>query len=51
LENGFINSGQIAGLIDHIPTVKELFENMMNEANKQINKYAEEFKILNFRNK
>jgi len=37
MENGFINSGQIAGLIDDIPTVKELFDTMMNEAIKQVN--------------
>ncbi|MGB2992544.1 MAG: nitronate monooxygenase family protein, partial [Paenisporosarcina sp.] len=38
MENGFINSGQIAGLIDHIPSVKELIESMMSEASIQINK-------------
>ena len=38
MENGFINSGQIAGLIDHIPSVKELIESMMSEASIQIKK-------------
>jgi len=38
MENGFINSGQVAGLIDHIPSVKELIESMMSEASIQINK-------------
>ena len=42
LENGFINSGQIAGLIDHIPSVQELFKNMMNDASKQINSTSRE---------
>ncbi|MET1013603.1 MAG: DUF561 domain-containing protein [Paenisporosarcina sp.] len=46
LENGFINSGQIAGLIDHIPTVKELFKSMMNEARLQIERSANELNAL-----
>ncbi|MCM3566522.1 nitronate monooxygenase family protein [Neobacillus mesonae] len=33
-ENGFMNSGQIAGLIENIPTVKELFDEMMIKAQK-----------------
>jgi enoyl-[acyl-carrier protein] reductase II len=32
-ENGFMNSGQIAGLIENIPSVQELLEEMMKEAN------------------
>ncbi|MBY6037928.1 nitronate monooxygenase [Fictibacillus nanhaiensis] len=36
LENGFINSGQIAGAIHDIPTVKELLDDMMNEAKETI---------------
>jgi enoyl-[acyl-carrier protein] reductase II len=32
LENGFINSGQIAGAINDIPKVKDLLEEMVNEA-------------------
>ena len=35
-ETGYINSGQVAGLIQSIPTVKELIENMMEEAKEQI---------------
>lgn len=31
-ENGFMNSGQIAGLIEDIPTVQELFDGMMSDA-------------------
>lgn len=36
LENGFINSGQIAGLIDSIPTVRELLDGMVKEAHERI---------------
>lgn len=32
LEDGFMNSGQVAGLITDIPTVKELFDRMIKEA-------------------
>ena len=39
MDNGFINSGQIAGLITSIPSVKELLESMMEEAKSQI-KYS-----------
>ena len=38
MENGFINSGQIAGLIEDIPTVKELLDSMMEEAGNQLKK-------------
>lgn len=31
-EKGFMNSGQVAGLIEDIPSVKELLDGMMNEA-------------------
>lgn len=31
-EEGFMNSGQIAGLINDLPTVKELFDRMIKEA-------------------
>lgn len=48
LDNGFINSGQIAGLIHHIPTVKELFESMINEASKQIERSSDALKGLSF---
>ncbi|WP_404456217.1 DUF561 domain-containing protein [Virgibacillus necropolis] len=40
MENGFINSGQVAGLIRHIPTVKELLEGMVKEAKEQMNHSA-----------
>ena len=36
LKNGYINSGQVAGLIDSIPTVNELLESMMEEARGQM---------------
>lgn len=43
MENGFINSGQVAGLISHIPSVKELMESMMKEAREQVNRLAKLF--------
>ena len=46
LENGFINSGQVAGLIDHIPSVQELFERMMQDAKQQINRTAKELESM-----
>lgn len=46
MDNGFINSGQIAGLIHHIPSVKELLDSMMDEANKQINQAGNELDTL-----
>ncbi len=49
LENGFINSGQIAGLINHIPTVEELFESMMKEAFKQIEQTSNDLKGLSYK--
>ena len=36
MENGFLNSGQIAGLIEDIPSVKELLDSMMEEAGNRI---------------
>ncbi|WNB91402.1 nitronate monooxygenase [Bacillus sp. NEB1478] len=36
LENGFINSGQIAGAIKDVPSVKELLEKMMKEAKEAV---------------
>ncbi|MBN3553481.1 DUF561 domain-containing protein [Fictibacillus nanhaiensis] len=36
LENGFINSGQIAGLISDVPSVKNLLETMMKEAREAV---------------
>ncbi|MCD5323283.1 MULTISPECIES: NAD(P)H-dependent flavin oxidoreductase [Pontibacillus] len=32
LDQGFINGGQVSGLIHNLPTVQELFESMMEEA-------------------
>ncbi|MFF2753667.1 NAD(P)H-dependent flavin oxidoreductase [Psychrobacillus sp. NPDC058041] len=46
MENGFINSGQIAGLIEDIPTVKELIDEMMKEAENKMCKSSKEFKSL-----
>jgi enoyl-[acyl-carrier protein] reductase II len=43
LENGFINSGQVAGLISSIPTVKELIDSLMLDARRQLNKNIIEF--------
>lgn len=36
LDNGFLNSGQVCGLIQDVPTVKQLLDGMMNEANLQM---------------
>ena len=36
-----MNSGQVAGLINSIPTVKELLESMMEEAKGQIDKVTQ----------
>ncbi|QPA32871.1 NAD(P)H-dependent flavin oxidoreductase [Thermaerobacillus caldiproteolyticus] len=33
---GFVNAGQIAGLIEDLPTVAELFQNMIEEAKQQL---------------
>ncbi|AGT32343.1 2-nitropropane dioxygenase [Geobacillus genomosp. 3] len=41
---GFINAGQIAGLIDDVPTVAELFEQMMMEAKTQWQSLSEQFR-------
>lgn len=46
LENGFINSGQVAGLIDHIPSVQQLFDSMMQDAKQQINRTAKELESM-----
>ncbi|MGD6840852.1 NAD(P)H-dependent flavin oxidoreductase, partial [Bacillus thuringiensis] len=32
LDQGFINGGQVSGLVSDVPTVKELVERMMNDA-------------------
>ncbi|MGM0878222.1 MAG: NAD(P)H-dependent flavin oxidoreductase [Bacillota bacterium] len=43
--NGFMNSGQVAGLIEHIPTVKELLDGMMNDARKQMEDRLRSFTV------
>ncbi|KXH81888.1 nitronate monooxygenase family protein [Sporosarcina sp. HYO08] len=43
MENGFINSGLIAGLIDEIPSVEELLAGMVEEAGERIRLTAERF--------
>ena len=48
LENGYINSGQVAGLINRIPTVKELLESMMEEAKGQIDKVTQNLKTVSW---
>ena len=44
MENGFINSGLVAGLIDDIPSVEELLKAMIEGANERIQLTAEKFK-------
>jgi enoyl-[acyl-carrier protein] reductase II len=46
MDNGFINSGQIAGLIEDIPTVKQLFTTMMEEAYNRMSRTTEEIRKL-----
>ncbi|KMJ59603.1 2-nitropropane dioxygenase [Bacillus sp. LL01] len=38
LEKGFINGGQVSSVISTIPSVHELFEQMMNDAKQQLQK-------------
>lgn len=40
-EEGFMNSGQIAGLVHDIPSVQQLLDRMMNEARVHLNKANE----------
>ena len=47
MENGFINSGQVAGLITSIPSVKELLDSMVNEAQAQLNNGVKWFEECN----
>lgn len=44
-QNGYVNSGQVAGLIDDIPGVKQLIETMMEDARLQIKKIEENFRF------
>lgn len=46
LENGFLNGGQVSGLIQDIPTVSELIEEMMKTAKHQVNKGLEQLNSL-----
>lgn len=44
LKRGYVNSGQVAGLIEDIPTVKEVITKIMEEAKEQINHIYHSFK-------
>jgi enoyl-[acyl-carrier protein] reductase II len=44
MENGFINSGLVAGLIDDIPSVEELLKAMIEEANERIQLTADKIR-------
>ncbi|MFS0646133.1 NAD(P)H-dependent flavin oxidoreductase [Siminovitchia sp. 179-K 8D1 HS] len=44
-QHGYVNSGQVAGLIDDVPSVKQLIESMMRDARLQISKIAENFRF------
>lgn len=44
LNEGFINGGQISGLLCDVPTVAELLSGMMKEAQLRINQIQEQFK-------
>lgn len=46
MTQGFINSGQVAGLITNIPTVKELLEDMVTVAKERVTKSLEELNTL-----
>lgn len=46
MENGFINSGQIAGLIEDIPSVKNLLDSMMDGASKQVNQTRDHLNMI-----
>lgn len=43
VHNGFMNSGLVAGLIEDIPTVKELLDGMMNDARIQMEEKLNSF--------
>jgi enoyl-[acyl-carrier protein] reductase II len=44
LSEGFINGGQISGLIKDVPTVEELITRMMQEAREQVNRFVDVLK-------
>ncbi|MCM3357196.1 nitronate monooxygenase [Psychrobacillus sp. MER TA 171] len=46
LEGGFLNSGQIAGLLYDLPSVEELFNRMMVEAEQKLQNNLTEFRRL-----
>ncbi|WP_270182483.1 NAD(P)H-dependent flavin oxidoreductase [Alkalihalobacillus sp. CinArs1] len=43
LEEGFINGGQVSGLINSLPTVEELFVTMIREASETLNDQSLQF--------
>lgn len=45
-KQGYVNSGQIAGLIHDIPTVKEFITRMMEEAEEQMKKVYDSFTFI-----
>ena len=45
-EHGFMNSGQVTGLIDDIPTVKELLEGMIKDARTQMEDRLNGFTVI-----
>lgn len=49
LNEGFINGGQISGLVTSVPTVHELFETMIQGAANIFEKQAEEMRSLQLR--
>ena len=46
LESGFLNSGQIAGLLEDLPSVEDLFNRMMIEAEQKLQNDLIEFRQL-----
>lgn len=42
-ERGYVNGGQAAGLIHHIPSVKQLLEEMMDQSRNQIKQVYDQF--------
>lgn len=50
LEEGFINGGQVSGLVESIPTVQELFKEMMEGGQQIYEVQIKEFKGLQLKN-
>ncbi|MCP1146228.1 DUF561 domain-containing protein [Lysinibacillus endophyticus] len=44
-EEGYMNSGQIAGLINHLPTVEELIQDIMKEMREQLAVVYNEYNV------